>query len=256
MSVQGPELQVGRQEDRGPLRPLEAFDGSLAQRVYGSLREAILSLALAPGAILRKPEICASLGVSRSPVSEAVARLAAERLVDVVPQAGTYVARLSLDEVREGAFLREALELAAVERVTAGVTPEQVAQLQHSLQVQAALVDTHDFAGFYKADAAMHELILTFTGFRRVAVLADVAWVHVNRARQLILPQPGRVEATLAEHQAIVAAIAAGDVRAAREATRVHLGKLVGILEPLAQNRPDLFEPDLFEPGLFESVRP
>jgi len=216
----------------------------LAQRVYGSLRAAILSLDLAPGDILRKPEICAVLGVSRSPVSEAVARLAAEHLVKVVPQAGTYVARLSLTEIREGAFLREALELAAVERVAGAVTEEQAVQLRRNLRWQVALIEDNDFAGFYQTDAAMHELILSFTGFRRVAELADAAWVHVNRARQLILPQPGRIEATLAEHRAIVEAIAAGDAEAARAATRLHLGKLVGILEPLAQNRPDLFEPE------------
>ena len=96
------------------LRPLDAFQGSLAQRVYASLREAILSMSLRPGDILRKPEICDQLGVSRSPVSEAVARLAVEHLVRVVPQAGTYVARFSLNEIREGAFLRAALELASV----------------------------------------------------------------------------------------------------------------------------------------------
>ena len=101
-----------------------------------------------------------------------------------------------------------------------------------------------DFAGFYQTDAAMHELILSFTGFRRLAVLADTSWVHVNRARQLILPQPGRVEATLAEHRAIVQAVVARDPATARVATRAHLGKLIGILEPLAQNRPDLFEPE------------
>lgn len=226
------------------LRPLSDFAGSLAQRVYGSLREAILSLHLAPGDILRKPEICQTLGVSRSPVSEAVARLAAEHLVRVVPQAGTFVARLSLSEIREGAFLREALEMAAVELVAATVSKVQVAQLRRNLTQQAALIRDQDFAGFYQTDAAMHELILGFTGFPRVAVLADTSWVHVNRARQLILPQPGRIEATLAEHQAIVAAIAARDPVAARAATRLHLGKLIGFLEPLAQNRPDLFEPE------------
>ena len=90
---------------RRPLRPLAEFHGSLAQRVYASLREAILSLSLRPGDVIRKPEICEGLGVSRSPVSEAVARLAVEHLVHVVPQAGTYVARFSLEEIREGAFL-------------------------------------------------------------------------------------------------------------------------------------------------------
>src|SRR4028119_1548905 len=109
--------------ERPPLRPLDAFGGSLASRVYASLKEAILDLSLRPGAILRKGEVCEALGVSRSPVpeagrrragacggggeaggrlgvsrsrvSEAVARLAAEALVEVVPQAGTFVARLS-----------------------------------------------------------------------------------------------------------------------------------------------------------------
>lgn len=243
MLVQEGLLEVGLPQ-RQILRPLEAFPGSLAQKVYASLREAILSLSFRPGDILRKPEICDLLGVSRSPVSEAVARLASEHLVQVVPQAGTYVARLSLTEIREGAFLREALELAAVERVASLVTEDQLVLLRRNLRVQEALVQDHDFAGFYQTDAMMHELILSFTGFRRVAVLADTSWVHVNRARQLILPQPGRVEATLAEHYLIVAAIEARDTEAARAATRAHLGKLMGFLEPLAQNRPDLFEPE------------
>ncbi len=243
MPIQGAEFEVTLPQ-RGALRPLSAFRGSLAQRVYATLREAILAMRLHPGDILRKPEICAMLGVSRSPVSEAVARLAGEHLVSVVPQAGTYVARFSLAEIREGAFLREALELAAVERVAGTASEEQLVLLRRNLRLQLALIEDQDIAGFYLSDAQMHELILGFTAFPRLAMLADASWVHVNRARQLILPQPGRVQATLAEHQAIVAAIEAHDPRAAREATRLHLGKLMGILEPLAQNRPDLFDPE------------
>ena len=229
---------------RRPLRPLDAFAGSLAQRVYDSLREAILSMSFRPGDILRKPEICAQLGVSRSPVSEAVTRLAVEHLVRIVPQTGTYVARFSLAEIREGAFLREALELAAVEKVAQTITDDELTQLRHNLRLQQALLDDDDFDGFYQTDAAMHELILSFTGYRRVAALAETSWVHVNRARQLILPAPGRVQSTYAEHQAILAAIEARDPVAARAATRLHLGQLIGFLEPLALARPDLFEPD------------
>ena len=243
MPVQEALIEVSLPQ-RHPLRPLETFQGSLAQRVYASLRESILSLNFRPGDILRKPDICDSLGVSRSPVSEAVARLAAEHLVRVVPQAGTYVARFSLDEIREGAFLREALELAAVERVAATITEDQLIPLRRNLRLQTALIEDRDFAGFYQTDAAMHELILSFTGFRRVASLADTSWVHVNRARQLVLPAPGRLAATLVEHRAILAAIEARDSQAAREATRHHLAKLIGFLEPLALSRPDLFDPE------------
>lgn len=231
------------QEVTTPLPPLDQFAGSLAQKVYACLKQAILSLHFRPGEILRKAEICAALGVSRSPVAEAVARLAAEALVDVIPQAGTFVARFSLEEIREGAFLREALETAAVEQVAATVTEDQLIQLRRNLCLQANLLADANFAGFYQTDAQMHELILSFTGYRRLAGLAETAWVHVNRARQLILPQPGRVEATLSEHHAILAALEAHDPAAARAATQAHLRQLVTFLEPLSTTRPDLFMP-------------
>lgn len=238
----GPQPQVARPK-RPALRPLDDFSGSLAQKVYGSLKQAILDLTFRPGEILRKPEICDLLGVSRSPVSEALARLAAEALVDIVPQAGTFVARFSMEEIREGAFLREALELAAVERVARTITEDQLLLLRRNLRMQAAHIEDGDTAGFYAADAEMHALILGFTGFRRLATISETAWVHVNRARQLILPHPGRVQATLAEHQAIVEALAARDPVRAREATRHHLGQLITFLEPLVHERPELFAP-------------
>jgi GntR family transcriptional regulator, rspAB operon transcriptional repressor len=225
------------------LLPLARFQGSLGQRVYHSLRQAILSLACRPGEILRKPEICAALGVSRSPVADAVARLAAEGLVDVVPQAGTFVARFSMEDIREGAFLREAIEGAAVERVAANVTDDQLMLLRRNLTLQAAMVAAGDTPGFYAADAAMHELILSFTGFRRLAQVSDTAWLHVNRARQLVLPVPGRVAQTLEEHRAIQAALEARDPAAARAAVKAHLGQLIRYLEPLERERPDLFNP-------------
>jgi GntR family transcriptional regulator, rspAB operon transcriptional repressor len=225
------------------LTPLERFSGSLGQRVYQTLREAILSLAYRPGEILRKPEICEALGVSRSPVADAVARLATEGLVDVVPQAGTFVARFSMEEIREGAFLREAIEMAAIERVAETITEDQLTQLRRNLTVQAALIADGDVPGFYQMDAAMHELILSFSGFRRLAQVSETAWLHVNRARQLILPVPGRISATLDEHRAILAALEARDPAAARLATRHHLRQLITYLEPLERERPDLFDP-------------
>lgn len=228
---------------RRPLRPLEGFAGSLAQKVYLSLKDAILTLTFRPGEILRKPEICAELGVSRSPVAEAVARLASEALVDVVPQAGTFVARFSMEEIREGAFLREALEVAAIELVARSITEDQLVQLRRNLRVQEALIADGDTSGFHQLDAQMHELILSFTGFRRLPMLSETSWVHVNRARQLVLPAPGRVQATLVEHHAMLAALEARDPVAARMATQHHLRQLILVLEPLVRERPELFAP-------------
>lgn len=225
------------------LRPLAEFSGSLGQRVYQTLRQAILALIYKPGEILRKPAICAALGVSRSPVADAVARLQAEGLVDVVPQAGTFVARFSMQEIREGAFLREAIEVAAIERVAGQISEAELQLLRRNLTVQAALVTDGDIPGFYAMDAAMHELLLSFTGFPKLAQVAETAWLQVNRARQLILPVPGRVQATLAEHRAILAAVEARDPPAARVAVQAHLRQLVTYLEPLERDRPELFDP-------------
>jgi DNA-binding GntR family transcriptional regulator len=225
------------------LRPLAEFSGSLGQRVYQALRQAILSLDYRPGEILRKPEVCEALGVSRSPVADAVARLQAEGLVDVIPQAGTFVARFSMQEIREGAFLREAIEVAAIERVATIITNDQLQLLRRNLTVQAALVANADIPGFYAMDAAMHELLLSFTGFPRLAQVAETAWLHVNRARQLILPVPGRIQATLDEHQAILAALEARNPTAARVAVQSHLRQLITYLDPLERDRPDLFSP-------------
>jgi GntR family transcriptional regulator, rspAB operon transcriptional repressor len=225
------------------LLPLDDYAGSLGQRVYHALRAAILGLRYRPGEILRKPEICAALGVSRSPVSDAVARLAVEGLVDVVPQAGTFVARFSMPDIREGAFLREAIEVAAIERVALRVTDDQLTQLRRNITVQAALIADGDTAGFYAQDGTMHEMLLSFTGFRKLAQVSDTAWLHVHRARQLVLPVPGRVAATLEEHRAILSALEARDPDRARAAVQHHLRQLITYLEPLERERPDLFTP-------------
>jgi DNA-binding GntR family transcriptional regulator len=236
------QMQGQKHPDRQFL-PLESFSGSLSVRVHRILYDAIISLAYRPGEIMRKSEICNALGVSRSPVSEAIAMLASEGLVDVVPQAGTFVSHFSMDEIREGAFLREALELAAVELVAETVTDAQLVLLRRNMRVQYALVEDGDIDGFYQLDAELHALIMSFTGFRRLSQLAGTSWVQVDRARHLNLPSPGRLQETVQEHQRIVDAIAARNPADARTATQHHLSQLIKYIEPLETERPELFGP-------------
>ncbi|TFL16498.1 GntR family transcriptional regulator [Jannaschia formosa] len=223
---------------------LSAQEGTLARRTYLTLRAAIVELRVAPGAALRKEAICKELGVSRSPVSEAMAKLAAEGLVQIVPQAGSFVAPLSLPEIREGAFLREAIELAAIEHLAPRITDDQIQALRRTLAMQAALVEEGDRDGFYALDAQMHGMLLDFTGYRRLAIVADSAFVHVDRARRLILPQGRRVADTLEEHRAVLAALEARDPDAARTALRHHLRQLMHHLTRLAADRAGLFQPE------------
>jgi DNA-binding GntR family transcriptional regulator len=225
-------------------RTLTAIDdlpGSLAQRVYQSLQEAIMSLRFPPGSLIRKGAICDELGVSRSPVSEAIARLASEGLVDVIPQSGTRVARFSIEDIREAAFMREALEVAAVEKVARDHTADQYAKLARNVRLQAMLVEDNDTAGFYLADEEFHALLMEFTGFPGVASAVATISLKLKRPRMLLLPEPGRSADAVREHLAIVEAIRDRNPDEARSAMRYHLSQLVSRFDPLESDHPEFF---------------
>ncbi len=227
--------------DASLLPEITTTEGSLAQRVHHSLKQAILSLDFPPGANLRKAPICEKLGVSRAPVADAIARLASEGLVDVVPQSGTRVSYFSIDEIREGVFLREALELATVAKVARDLTDDQRKRLSRNMRLQELLIEDEDVPGFYQADEEFHGLLMEFTGFRRLADVAQSVSLQVSRARMLLLPTPGRIAETLAEHRAIFEAISNRDEHGAQGAMRIHLGQLMPRIEHLEQQKPNLF---------------
>lgn len=223
------------------LPDISSLEGTLAQRVYEAMKEAILALDFPPGANVRKAPICDQLGVSRAPVTEAIARLANDGLVDVVPQSGTHVSYFSMDEIREGAFLREALEIATVAKVSQSISDEQLKKLSRNMRLQELLIEDEDIAGFYQSDEEFHQLLMEFTGFHRLPNVAQSLSLQVRRARLLLLPTPGRVSETLQEHRAIFNAIQSRDESAAREEMHRHLGQLLPRLETLQSTNPELF---------------
>ncbi len=223
------------------LRNLSSANGGLAQQVHQSIKQAILALDFPPGAILRKGPICEKLGVSRAPVAEAISRLSTEGLVDVVPQSATRVAYFSMDEIREGVFIREALELAVVDKVARNITDDQRKKLTRNIRMQDLLVEDNDTLGFYEADEEFHHLLMNFTGFNGLSELSERVLVHVSRARILLLPTPGRLTETRDEHRAVHDAVCAGDPARARDTMKRHLGQLLPRLEKLRDERPELF---------------
>jgi len=198
-------------------------DRSKAERVYRELRRRIRELTLPPGAPLRKEEIALAMGVSRAPVSEAIARLADEALVDVFPQHGSFVAPIRAEDVRESLFIRTALEVEAIRRVTQAADPAVMAQLEENLDAQAAALKQGDLALFYDLDEGLHAAIFSSLAAPRAMRLLDAARAPLDRPRRLGLPEAGRPEATLAEHRRMVDAIASGDPEFAAAAMRAHL---------------------------------
>ena len=224
------------------IRTLDNFQGSLTNRTFLAIREAIMELNFLPGEIIRKHDICNALGVSRSPVSEALAKLRNEGLVEVVPQSGTFVSRFSLQDIKEGAFLREAIELACIEILASNISEQQLIDLNRNLKLQKVLAESDDYQGFYQLDAKLHGMIMDFTGYKNLAKVTKTGWVQVDRARQLLLPVDGRLKKAFQEHRAVIKALEQNDVALAREKMRTHLNQLILLLTPLEKKHPHLFE--------------
>src|SRR5271166_3049819 len=214
---------------------------SKADAVYAELKEAILTGVLEPGSLIDKAVLCEKLGVSRFPVSAAVSRLAYDRLVDVAPQHGSFVSRISIDDVRERLFIRSALEGEIAAEAARRMSRADKDALAANLMDAKAAVEADDRAAFYAADVAFHQVMTARLGMARASEILDGLRVHLERARRLLMSPPGRLREVLGEHKAIGEAVEAGDAPAAREAMRRHLGVTGALLETVAQQRPELF---------------
>jgi GntR family transcriptional regulator, rspAB operon transcriptional repressor len=198
---------------------------------------------LGPGAALDKPAICRDLGLSRFPVTAAIARLAYERLVDVEPQRGSFVSRIAARDARELMLVRRGIEVEFAGEAAQRFGDEAVAALQRILRYQQAALHAGDFQDFHRLDHALHDQIIVDLGFGRAGEILESIRLRVERARRILLPIPGRMGRTFEEHTTIVAAIAARDAEAARAAMREHLQRVLDEFDVLSRERPDLFAP-------------
>jgi DNA-binding GntR family transcriptional regulator len=214
---------------------------SKADAVYGELKEAILSGALEPGSLIDKTGLCEKFRVSRFPVSAAVSRLAYDRLVDVAPQHGSFVARISLNDARERLFIRSALEGEIAAEAARRMTRADKDALGANLRQEVAAVAARDRGAFYALDVAFHQILTARLSMARAGDVLESLRVHLERTRRLTMSPPGQLRATLNEHAAIAAAIDAEDAAAAREAMKHHLSTTAARLETLAKQQPELF---------------
>ena len=214
---------------------------SAARRVYVSLRQRIVEMHMLPGTRIIERDLAEELGVSRTPVHEAVQRLADEGLVEVVPRSGTFVARIPLDGLDEAMMVRNALETAVIEKACARATPDKVAVLRDILAQQAAAIAVSDFRAFHRSDELFHSTLAEQSGYPGVWPIIQQAKTQVDRYRQLTLPQQGRMDGVLEEHRAVVEAIAAGDCEKAVKAMREHLDHVLPVLELTRRLQPELF---------------
>lgn len=216
---------------------------SVRQRLYQVLRQSIIRMVLAPGQALSEKEIAGTFAVSRQPVREAFIRLSEAGLVEVRPQRGTYVVKISQQAVLEARFVREAVEV-AVARAAAeqGLAPRVMAELHELLERQRRCIEPHDYDRFYQLDEAFHRTLSLGLGQQAAWKVVEEVKAQFDRVRYLSIPDTTPLERLIDQHAAIVAAIEQRDPPAAERAMRVHHREIFQSLPDLVSRFPEMFE--------------
>jgi DNA-binding GntR family transcriptional regulator len=225
-----PADTIGREVDRR--RPI-------VPQIYAALRDAIIRVDLRPGQVISETEMAAIFRVSRTPIREALIRLADEGLIDIYPQAGTFVSRIDLAAVREAQFVRQTLETAVALQaasIGAGMAFEPI------LERQESAIRNGDFPGFFAADEDLHRKVFELAGHGATWRLVQSAKSHLDRVRQLERPSEETLLEMLRQHRAIATAIRSGDATGVVEAVHEHSTVILRVAPDVAARHPDLFK--------------
>jgi DNA-binding GntR family transcriptional regulator len=216
-------------------------NNTISATLYRELRAEIVSMVRCPGEVIAEKDIARKYGVSRTPVREALLRLADEGLVDIFPQFGTFVSRIALAALPEAFVIRRVLEEAAVRYAATGATPGQMLRLEDNLAEQRAACGIGNVDAFHQSDECFHALIADCAGYPRFWTIIQQVKVQMDRCRRLTLPVAGRIEAVIAEHQEIVDAIVAHDPDRAARSMAVHLEGLGSGIADIRRTNPRYF---------------
>ena len=209
---------------------------SLVEGAYDALKEAIRNNVFAPGYQVSEQEIASRLGMSRTPVHEAVIRLQEEGLVRVLPRRGVVVCAISPDDMREIYGVIIALEAASAEMLAEkpegerSPVADELDAVNDRMRSALAADDLDEWA---KADERFHQLLVELSGNGRLARVFHTIMDQSHRARMLTLRLRPKPTSSTREHRAIVDAIRRGDARAARERAKHHRAAARDRLLPL-----------------------
>lgn len=211
--------------------------------IYAQLRQDIVSLRLRPGTRLSENELAQRFGTSRAPVREALIRLVDDGLIDVRPQRGSFVSRISLAAMERARFVREALEVAIIRRAAEqGISGSAHAAAEAAIAAQLGARD--DPERFTQLDDAFHRSFAEGTSLASVWAIIEREKAQFDRIRYLSLPAVTPVDVLIEQHRSILKAVLDRASDSAERAIRIHMSEVLRITEGLAQRHPDLIVMD------------
>jgi len=197
--------------------------GRAWQQVYTALRNAIVAVELEPGLTVSEAELAVHLGISRTPVREALIRLSEEGLVGIYPHLGTVIAPISRPKVQQSLVVRSALECRSIRDTVRVIAEPDVSRLYAAIADQKRAVRNRDDDGFLVADDLMHRTMVEIAGNTDIWKVIQSTKAHHDRVRHLSSHLPAHNRERIAEHAAIVDAVARGDAVAAESLLERHL---------------------------------
>jgi DNA-binding GntR family transcriptional regulator len=209
-----------------------ALGASARDRVYDALREAIVSAELEPGRRLSENELADRLGVSRTPVREALARLEHEGLVRIMPRRGIYIVRKSKAEIIEMLKVWAALESMAARLVCEQATDAEIASLRTLFSKFEDTEEVRFHLNEYSvANLRFHQRIIELSHSPLLTSIAESLLVHVRAIRTRSLGEEDRAERSIVDHMQIIEALEARDVELAERLVRDHALNLADHVE-------------------------
>ncbi|MBP2291265.1 GntR family transcriptional regulator [Azospirillum rugosum] len=200
---------------------------NLGEEAYDRLRALLLDGGrYAPGDKVNVIAVAQELGVSRSPVWDAIARLESEGLLEVVPRHGVFLVRFDARRLAELYETREALEGMAARLAAERAGLADVAELERSLAAQQARLDAGDTAGYADAALAFHQAVLRIAGNETIARMLDALYAQTRTMCRGLPTRPGELPARRDDHAHLVAAIRDRDMDRAEAVARVHVRSL------------------------------
>ncbi|RFU47615.1 GntR family transcriptional regulator [Paraburkholderia sp. DHOC27] len=216
----------------------------ISKQIFRALRQAIFAGQMVPGTPLSEKEVSDMFQVSRQPVREAFIKLVEVGVLQVLPQRGTLVKRISPRMVREGRFIREAIETAVARKAAESITDAQLQLLTDNIRDQKRAAKLNDTTAFLALDEAFHYSIAqSIDCIAAWNTIQDIK-AQMDRVRYLSLPDVSPLELIIKQHAKILAGLRAHDASAAEEAMRTHLREILVSLGPIAARNPNWFETD------------
>jgi DNA-binding GntR family transcriptional regulator len=225
-----------------PDAPTVDYSRSTSEQVFEYIRDEILSMRMQPGQKIPENTLAEQFSVSRTPVRAALDRLQTLGFVEVRPQRGTFVTKLSMTFILEARFIREALEVEVANLLAENRAGDLAPACEDILAEQAKAADKQDALAFQQLDDQFHITLADATGFKRVGKLIESEKAHMDRVRNLSLVElTGQYERVLSQHRAICEAIKSGSPEQAVQAMRTHLRDVYNILKVAPVNHPEYF---------------